>query len=311
MFSTAGSALAHCDTLDGPVISQARQALEKGDVKIVLPWRGGGQGEGDPGGVRSGGGCAREGAEGEKSSRTGISSRHWCASTGKGKEPLPRAEAAGMDLAPPYRRQTRRWSPATPPAPVPHQRKVHEGIHKYYMAAKEKKAHAGESVEAGRAYVNAYVPYLHFVERLYTMPLPDCPRWRRRGTCGASGPPGAARALRPRTGGRKRSLQEVRRDLAWPNGREGRYAGKPLLALCAFIVVLALSFPAYRGWATEDYAGKRAGNAWVPPRPLGRRGAQQCWKAFLAGRAEAGKNATRFPPRFTAGSGSPPASFTC
>ena len=35
------------------------------------------------------------------------------------------------------------------------------------MAAKEKKAHAGESVEAGRAYVNAYVPYLHFVERLY------------------------------------------------------------------------------------------------------------------------------------------------
>jgi len=26
----AGSALAHCDTLDGPVISQARQALEKG-----------------------------------------------------------------------------------------------------------------------------------------------------------------------------------------------------------------------------------------------------------------------------------------
>jgi hypothetical protein len=35
------------------------------------------------------------------------------------------------------------------------------------MEAKEKKAHAGESVAAGRAYVNAYVPYVHFVERLY------------------------------------------------------------------------------------------------------------------------------------------------
>ena len=45
--------------------------------------------------------------------------------------------------------------------------KVHEGIHKYYTEAKERKAHAGESVEAGRAYVQAYVPYLHFVERLY------------------------------------------------------------------------------------------------------------------------------------------------
>jgi len=35
------------------------------------------------------------------------------------------------------------------------------------MEAKEKKAHAGEGVEAGRAYVQAYVPYLHSVERLY------------------------------------------------------------------------------------------------------------------------------------------------
>jgi len=35
------------------------------------------------------------------------------------------------------------------------------------VVAREKKAHAGDSVEAGGAYVNAYVPYLHFVERLY------------------------------------------------------------------------------------------------------------------------------------------------
>jgi len=45
--------------------------------------------------------------------------------------------------------------------------KVHEGIHKYYTEARERKSHAKESVEAGRAYVQAYVPYLHFVERLY------------------------------------------------------------------------------------------------------------------------------------------------
>ena len=45
--------------------------------------------------------------------------------------------------------------------------KIHEGIHKHYMEARERKAHAGESVKAGRAYVQAYVPYVHFVERLY------------------------------------------------------------------------------------------------------------------------------------------------
>src|SRR3990172_5327677 len=35
---TAGGALAHCDTLDGPVVSLAKEALQKGDVNIVLPW---------------------------------------------------------------------------------------------------------------------------------------------------------------------------------------------------------------------------------------------------------------------------------
>jgi hypothetical protein len=42
------------------------------------------------------------------------------------------------------------------------------------VEAMEKKKHTGESVESGRAYVQAYVPFLHFVERLYndaTMPI--------------------------------------------------------------------------------------------------------------------------------------------
>ena len=38
VLATAGNALGHCDTLDGPVVNLARQALAKGDVKIVLPW---------------------------------------------------------------------------------------------------------------------------------------------------------------------------------------------------------------------------------------------------------------------------------
>ena len=36
VLSTAGSAQAHCDTMDGPVISQARQALESGDPRPLL-----------------------------------------------------------------------------------------------------------------------------------------------------------------------------------------------------------------------------------------------------------------------------------
>ncbi|MGE5892693.1 MAG: DUF6448 family protein, partial [bacterium] len=33
-----GRAHAHCDTLDGPVVSAAKIAIEKGDVTPVLKW---------------------------------------------------------------------------------------------------------------------------------------------------------------------------------------------------------------------------------------------------------------------------------
>lgn len=33
-----GNALAHCDTLDGPVVVTARAALDKGDVTPLLKW---------------------------------------------------------------------------------------------------------------------------------------------------------------------------------------------------------------------------------------------------------------------------------
>lgn len=38
VMANAGSALAHCDTLDGPVVADARQALQAGDVTPVLKW---------------------------------------------------------------------------------------------------------------------------------------------------------------------------------------------------------------------------------------------------------------------------------
>ncbi|HLN91708.1 MAG TPA: DUF6448 family protein [Patescibacteria group bacterium] len=168
MFSTAGSALAHCDTLDGPVISQARQALEKGDVKIVLPWvaadkekeireafdlvaavRGKGPKEKELADRYFFETLVRIHREGEGAPYTGL-------------------KPAGMDLGPAIPAADKALESGDPrPLLSLINEKVHEGIHKYYMAAKEKKAHAGESVEAGRAYVNAYVPYLHFVERLY------------------------------------------------------------------------------------------------------------------------------------------------
>src|SRR5512139_401486 len=168
VLSTAGSALAHCDTLDGPVISQARQALEKGDVKIVLPWvaadkekeileafdlavavRGKGPKEKELADRYFFETLVRIHREGEGAPYTGL-------------------KPAGMDLGPAIPAADKALESGDP-APLLKliNEKVHSGVHKYFVEAREKKAHAGESVEAGRAYVQAYVPYLHFVERLY------------------------------------------------------------------------------------------------------------------------------------------------
>lgn len=168
ILGTAGNALAHCDTLDGPVVSLARQALAKGDVKIVLPWvaaekeadvrkafelamavRGKGEKERELADTYFFETLVRVHREGEGAPFTGL-------------------KPAGLDLGPAIPAADKALETGNPgPLLKLLEEKIHAGIHKYYVEARETKAHAGESVAAGRAYVQAYVPYLHFVERLY------------------------------------------------------------------------------------------------------------------------------------------------
>ena len=168
MLTTGGNALAHCDTLDGPVVVLARQALAKGDVKTILPWvaaekeaeirkafdltmavRGKGTKEKELADMYFFETLVRVHREGEGAPYTGL-------------------KPAGLDLGPAIPAADKALESGNPgPLLKLINEKTHEGIHKYYMEAKARKAHAGESVEAGRAYVQAYVPYLHFVERLY------------------------------------------------------------------------------------------------------------------------------------------------
>jgi len=83
--------------------------------------------------------------------------------------------------------------------------------------------------------------------------------------------------------------------------------GRPLLALCAFFLVLTLSFPAYRGLATEDFA-RETGRTCVECHldPSGGGELKVVGKAFLVGRQEAGKAIPASSPfhrgvRFAAG----------
>jgi hypothetical protein len=159
-------ARAHCDTLDGPVVTAAKKALEKGDVMPVLKWV---KKEHEAEirtafqktlAVRSKGPEAREVADmyffetlvrihraGEGAPYTGLS-----------KEPVePIIAAADQALE--------RGS-------VDHLIKhvteaVAAGIRDRFAETAERRKQADESIAAGREFVEAYVEFTHYVETLH------------------------------------------------------------------------------------------------------------------------------------------------
>jgi hypothetical protein len=168
MLISAGRALAHCDTLDGPVVTKAREALEKKDVNLVLPW----VAAEDEGEIREAFELAvavrgKGGKEKELADRFFFETLVRVHRAGEGA-PFTGLKSAGLDMGPAIPAADKALETGDAEAVLDLiDEKVHEGIRIYYMAAMAKKKHAGESVAAGRAYVQAYVPFLHFVERLY------------------------------------------------------------------------------------------------------------------------------------------------
>jgi hypothetical protein len=161
---------AHCDTLDGPVVGTARAALEKGDVTPVLKWV---KKEHELEirvafartlAVRSKGPEAKELADtyffetlvrlhraGEGAPYTGLKPA--------GTDPGP--AVAGADAALEGGSVEGLVKLVTGD--------VAGGIRERFVRAATAQKHADESVQAGREYVEAYVEYVHYVERLHAV----------------------------------------------------------------------------------------------------------------------------------------------
>ncbi len=157
---------AHCDTMEGPVVMTARAALEKGDVTPVLKW------------VRK---------EDEKEIKELF--KKTLSVRGKGPEAkeladqhffetLVRIHRAGEGA--PY--TGLKSEPAEPVIQAADKALengsvdnlvrhvtdvVAKGIRERYVRTAERKKHADESVEAGRKFVESYVDFTHYVERLH------------------------------------------------------------------------------------------------------------------------------------------------
>jgi hypothetical protein len=161
-------AIAHCDGMDGPVVTAAQKALETGDANLVLIW-------------------VQKKYEDEirKAFQKTLAVRKLNPDAkeladmyffetlvrihraGEG-EPFTGLKPAGRDLGPAIPAADRAVSDEKlEPLYKLLTDKVHEGLHERFKGVMEKKKFNKGNVEAGREFVEAYVLFLHYVEELY------------------------------------------------------------------------------------------------------------------------------------------------
>src|SRR5512134_1184412 len=161
------AALAHCDTLDGPVVKDARVALDAKDATPVLKWVSH-EKEGEIReafqhalGVRALGPEARSLAdrfffetlvrvhrEGEGAPYTGLKP------AGTAVDPGIAASDTALETG------------SVDPLVKLVSAELDKGLRHRFARAVEARKHAAESVERGREYVEAYVEFVHYAERL-------------------------------------------------------------------------------------------------------------------------------------------------
>jgi hypothetical protein len=159
---------AHCDTMDGPVVAAAAAALRAGDIVPVLAWIKP-EHENDVRSaflktleVRKQGGLAKEVADAYFFETVVRLHR-----MGEG-EPYTGIKPAGTPLHPAVASAERALSTGSAnQLRTELNEKLSAAVTEKFNRVMEARRHQQESVEAGRAYVAAYVEFMHFVEQMY------------------------------------------------------------------------------------------------------------------------------------------------
>ena len=165
---------AHCDSMDGPVVMDAKEALQTGNIDLVLIWITDDQEEE----LRE---SFREtiNIRGTNEDVRNMADRYFF-------ETLVRLhrEAEGA----PYTGLKPSGTDFGPAIPLSEKalddgslkevrdlllRHIEQGLHHYYDKASELKDFDPADIEAGREYVDAYVKYMHYVEPLYRAAISD------------------------------------------------------------------------------------------------------------------------------------------
>ncbi len=157
---------AHCDTLEGPVVSAARVALDTNDVTPVLMW----VKPGDEPAIKAA--FTRALAVRKQSADSAALADQWFFETlvriHRAGEGAPfTGLKAGEPVEPGIAAADRAIETGDSAAVLDLSTKpLAAALQKKLERVRELKAHAGHSTAAGREYVAAYVDYIHFAERL-------------------------------------------------------------------------------------------------------------------------------------------------
>jgi len=162
------SVFAHCDTMDGPVVKAAQQALATGDVSHVLIWV-----------QKTDEAAIREAFDktltvrkldpraGELADMYFFETLVRLHRAGEGA-PYEGIMPAGSELEPGIAAADKAVEAGDVDKLVDEAAaRVADGIRERFETLMEKKQHAGHSVDAGREYVAEYVTFIHYVEAVF------------------------------------------------------------------------------------------------------------------------------------------------
>ena len=160
-------ARAHCDTLDGPVVKDARAALEARDATPILKWV-----------------AAEKELEVREAFQHALAVRALSPEAraladrflfetlvrihreGEGA-PYTGLKPAGTEVDPAIAASDKALDAGSiDPLVGMIAARAEHGLRERFAQAAQAKSHAGESVEKGRAFVAAYVDFMHYAERL-------------------------------------------------------------------------------------------------------------------------------------------------
>ena len=161
-------AFAHCDGLDGPVVKAARNALRTGNVNLALIWV---QQEDEPelrAAFQEALAVRKQSPEAQAlADRSFFETLVRVHRAGEGA-PYTGLKPAGRDLGPAIPAADRSVETgAVGPVQDLLTDAVRRGLQEHVQALKALQGYDPNDVAAGRRYVQAYVEYIHYVERLH------------------------------------------------------------------------------------------------------------------------------------------------